>query len=158
MLFSRQSEYAIRALTFLALQPAGKVAGGRAISEAEGIPMPFLWKILHTLTKRRLIRSFKGLHGGYELAMPASSVTLSMIIGATDSLELTGSCVLGLPLCNEENGCPLHETWKELRGKVTRMLDQNTLADLAEVARNRASRPQATPSRKQRSKGAVSRE
>ena len=150
MLFSRQSEYAIRALTFLALQPAGKLAGGRAISEAEGIPMPFLWKILHSLTKRRLIRSFKGLHGGYELALPASSITLSMIIGATDSLEFTGSCVLGLPQCDEEHACPLHEAWKDLRGKVIAMLEHNSLADLAEAVGARVS-PAA---RKPRAKGA----
>lgn len=140
MLFSRQSEYAIRALTFLALQPAGKVAGGRAISESEGIPTAFLWKILHTLTKRRLIRSFKGLHGGYELAMPADSISLSMIIGAMDNLDFTGSCVLGLPLCSEENACPMHDTWKELRGKVNAMLEHKSLADLAAVARKRTSR------------------
>ncbi|MCI0626445.1 MAG: Rrf2 family transcriptional regulator, partial [Acidobacteria bacterium] len=68
MLFSRTAEYAIRAMAFLALQKPGKLTGAREISEAERIPIPFLWKILQLLTRRKLVRSFKGIRGGYELA------------------------------------------------------------------------------------------
>jgi len=75
MLLSRSSEYAVRAMTFLAMQPSGKLTGAKEIAEAENIPIPFLWKILQNLARRRLIRSFKGLRGGYELAMPADSIT-----------------------------------------------------------------------------------
>jgi Rrf2 family protein len=138
MLFSRSAEYGIRAMTFLASLPPGRLAGAREISEAEQIPMPFLWKILQNLAKRKLIRSFKGLRGGYELAMPPEILTLSMILEATDSADRLGNCVLGLPNCSDENACPLHDTWKELRGNMNAMLHQNTLADLARVSRHRA--------------------
>ena len=121
-------------MTFLAALPAGRLAGARAISEAEQIPMAFLWKILQNLAKRRLIRSFKGLRGGYELAKPADQLTLKMILDATDSADRISSCVLGLPRCSDENACPLHETWKQVRSNLNAMLDQNTLADLAKVA------------------------
>ncbi len=137
MVFDRTTEYALRAMTFLAMQPAGKLAGARAISEAEHIPMPFLWKILHTLTRQKLIRSFKGIHGGYELARPSSEITLHSVVFATDGTDFTGQCVLGLPKCGEENACPLHDTWKEIRGRMTDMLERTTLADLARVARKR---------------------
>ncbi len=135
MLFSRSAEYGIRAMTFLATLPPGRLAGAREISQAEQIPMAFLWKILQNLARRRLIRSFKGLRGGYELALPASQLTLIMILEATDGSDRMDSCVLGLPNCSDENACPLHETWKELRTSMTAMLHKNTLADLAGVAR-----------------------
>lgn len=137
MVFSRTTEYALRAMTFLALQPAGKLTGARAISEAEGIPIPFLWKILHTLARQKLIRSFKGIRGGYELARPSKEITLHSVVLATDGTDFSGQCVLGLPKCGEENACPLHDTWKEIRGRMTNMLEQTTLADLARVARKR---------------------
>lgn len=140
MLFSRSAEYAIRAVTFLARQPSGKLTGAREISEAEQIPMPFLWKILQNLARRKLIRSFKGLRGGYELARPAEQITLDAIVLVTDGGGVTENCVLGLPQCGEENPCPLHPAWKEIRTRLTAMLEENTLADLARLARSRGRR------------------
>jgi Rrf2 family protein len=137
MLFSRSTEYAIRAMTFLASREPGKRAGAREISEAEKIPMPFLWKILHILTRRRLVRSFKGMHGGYELAAAADKVPLGAIVSATDGAEFRDSCVLGLPECDNQNPCPLHEQWKDVRTGVTTMLDETSLADLARVTKAR---------------------
>ena len=137
MLFTRSDEYAIRALTFLARQPAGRLVGAREISQAEAIPMQYLWKILHTLAQRRLIRSFKGLRGGYELAQPAKKLTLAMVLQATGSGDRLERCILGLPECSDEHACPLHEKWKDLRSGMAEMLATSTLADLASMAQER---------------------
>jgi Rrf2 family protein len=124
-------------MTFLATLPAGRLAGAREISEAEQIPMPFLWKILQNLARRRLIRSYKGLRGGYQLARPAAEISLNMIIDATDRTDRIAGCILGLPHCSDENACPLHETWKDLRAQMSSMLETNTVADLANISRAR---------------------
>ncbi len=142
-MFSRAAEYAIRAMTFLATQPSGKLSGAREIAQAEKIPIPFLWKILHNLARRKLIRSFKGLHGGYELASPAGKIRLEDIVHAMDNGDVVEGCVLGLAQCNEVNPCPLHHSWKDVRAKLTDMLQQTTLADLAIVARKRQRRKQS---------------
>ena len=138
MVLSRSTEYAIRALTFLALQPPGKLAGAREISEAESIPMPFLWKILQSLARKRMVRSFKGIHGGYELALPAEKVTLRDVLVATDGTDISEQCVLGLPECSSKNPCPLHEHWKRIKEDLVAMFERNTLADPARVAHRRA--------------------
>jgi len=137
MMFSRSAEYAVRAMVFLAEQPSGKLTGAREIADAQQIPAPFLWKILHNLARQRLIRSFKGVRGGYELARPADKIALEDIVDATDGSDIVSACILGLPECNEVNPCPLHNSWKEVRGHLTEMLEQTSLADLAEVARRR---------------------
>jgi len=136
-MFSRAAEYAVRAMVFLAGQPSGKLTGAREIADAEQIPAPFLWKILHNLTRQKLIRSFKGVRGGYELARPAAEIALEDILHATDGNDLVSGCVLGLPECNEENPCPLHNSWKDVRVHLTEMLERTSLADLAEVVRRR---------------------
>jgi len=138
-MFSRTAEYAVRAMVFLANQPPGRLTGAREVSEAEQIPGAFLWKILQNLARRKLIRSFKGVRGGYELARPAAEITLEDIVEATDGQDVVTGCVLGLAECSEENPCPLHNSWRDIKAKLTEMLEQTTLADLAEVARKRKS-------------------
>ena len=137
MLFSRSTEYAIRAMTTLASQKPGKLTGAREISNRQAIPMPFLWKILQILTRRRLVRSFKGMHGGYELARPADRISLHSIVQATDGDDFRERCVLGLPECVSQNPCPLHEQWRDIRAGMNKMMDETSLADLARVARSR---------------------
>ncbi len=141
MVFSNSTEYAIRAVTHLALLPAGTLAGARDISRAENIPMPFLWKILQKLARRKLVRSFKGLRGGYELARPANRITLQDLVAATNGDELEGRCVLGLAHCDEKNPCPLHDQWKEIRAQMVAMLEKTTVAELARIAASRKPRP-----------------
>jgi len=134
MVFTSSTEYAIRAITHLALLSPGTLAGARAISRAESIPMPFLSKILQKLCRRKLVRSFKGLRGGYELARPAEQVTLQDLVQATNGDELEGRCVLGLAQCDGDRPCPLHDQWKEIRGQMVAMLGKTTIADLARIA------------------------
>jgi len=137
-MFSRAAEYAIRAMAFLARQPQGKLTGAREISKAEQIPMAFLWKILQNLARRRLIRSFKGLHGGYELAAPARKVSVEDVVRAMDNGDVAEGCVLGLAECSEKHPCPLHDSWKDIRGRLAEMMQQTTLADLSAVASRRS--------------------
>jgi len=109
--------------------------------------MPFLWKILQALAHRRLIRSFKGLRGGYELAMPPDDIPLLAIVRALETEENIQRCALGLPQCNDQCACALHYCWKGLRERLVAMLEQNTLAGLVgssdQTARNLTSSPSA---------------
>lgn len=130
-MFSRSAGYAVQALTYLAAQPSGKLTGAREIGAAAKIPMPFLWKILRHLSQEKLVRSFKGVRGGYELARPAEKITLGQILAVTPDSEFSRLCVLGLAACDEEHPCPLHERWKDVRVEIDGMLQATSLADLA---------------------------
>jgi Rrf2 family protein len=141
MVFTSSTEYAIRAITHLALLPAGTLAGAREISSAESIPMPFLSKILQKLCRRKLVRSFKGLRGGYELARPAEQVTLQDLVLATNGDELEGRCVLGVAHCDGDRPCPLHDQWKEIRAQMVAMLEKTSIAELARIAASQKQGP-----------------
>jgi len=85
----------------------------KQIATEENIPQPFLGKILQGLTHKGLVRSSKGLNGGFALAASPDKITLYSIVDAVDNVSLTESdCVLGRSICNEENPCPLHQFWK----------------------------------------------
>jgi len=133
-------------MTYLALQPAGKLTGAREISEQEGIPMSFLWKVLHSLARRKLVRSFKGAGGGYQLARPGDRITLYDIAVSVDGPEIRDRCILGLETCNEDGACPLHASWLSIRDQLREMIEQTTLAHMAGVAVRRPSkRPSKRP-------------
>jgi len=130
-MFSRSTEYGIRALVYLARQPAGKPCGALEIAEAEKIPMPFLWKILQDLTRKKLLRSSRGVRGGYALAKPASSVTIAEILKRTKSLGTLERCILGYRQCRDSNACVLHERWVAVRNELMHAFTETTLADAA---------------------------
>ena len=129
-MFSRSSGYAVEALTYLAAQPSGKLVGAREMATTLEIPMPFLWKILRRLSEKRLVRSFKGVHGGYELARPARSIRVSEVLAAGTDGDQMGLCVIGLDKCDDRDPCPLHSQWKNLRKRMESRFQKTTLADL----------------------------
>jgi Rrf2 family protein len=128
-LFSRSSCHAIRALTYLAMQPLGKPSGTREISEHEHIPRPFIPKILLPLRRARLVLSFRGIGGGYELAMPPEQISLLAVMRCIDGV-LLNDCVLEDHPCSSPQECALHPCWGVVREQLLDYLERTTLADL----------------------------
>jgi Rrf2 family protein len=97
MLYSSAAEYAIRALTQLALneiefgQP--KPSPVKELAEREGIPQHFLGKVFQTLVRAGILSSMRGPHGGFALARPASQITLYEIVQAIDGTAALDRCV-----------------------------------------------------------------
>jgi Rrf2 family protein len=147
-MFSRSAGYAVQALTYLAAQPPGKLTGAREIAEEAQIPMPFLWKILRNLSQKKLVRSFKGVRGGYELARAAEKISVAQVLAASPDARHTDYCVLGLEKCNDAAPCPLHESWKTVRNQIDDLLKETSLADLARNARRKSKRANLTKNRK----------
>jgi Rrf2 family transcriptional regulator, iron-sulfur cluster assembly transcription factor len=133
-MFARSSGYAVKALTHLAGQPPGKLVGAREMATTLDIPMPFLWKILRRLGQKKLVRSFKGVRGGYQLARPAETIYVREILMASQDNHV-GRGILGFAQCDDQAPCPLHSHWKDLRAEIEHTLETTTIADLAGIAK-----------------------
>lgn len=131
MIYSRSAEYAIRGLVELALQPAGKHQLAKRIASDASVPSYFLAKLLQDLVREGLLESNKGPGGGFRLALPADRITLRRVAEAVDGAGRLERCPAGSAECNDRAVCPMHESWKTLRGEILAYLDQTTLADLA---------------------------
>lgn len=131
MLYSASCEYAIRALTYLARQPEGALSLLADIADSEGVPGPFLGKILHDLVKAGILRSARGPTGGYALALSAGEITLLHIRETLDGTGDLERCAVGLDPCSDTTPCPLHDTYKPLRGAIRSYLEETTVEDLA---------------------------
>jgi Rrf2 family protein len=126
VIISRPSSYAIRALTYLATQPPGKLTGVREISDHVHIPGPYLSKILLQLRRGRLLRSYKGIGGGYELAQPPNKISLFNVIDCIDGNPF-GSCILESRECSLGEECAMHESWGPIRNQLLNFLQAITL-------------------------------
>jgi len=131
VIFSRQCEYALQAVLFLALKPEGEMTSIKELTRKLEIPYHFLGKILQDLTRKELLKSLKGPTGGFALGMPPKDITLFHIVEAIDGAAFTRSCVLGFPECSGVNPCAVHDKWSTLRDGIYAMLVTRNIAQLA---------------------------
>ena len=101
----------------------------REISEAYGIPERYLVQILLQLKGAGLVTSTRGASGGYRLARPASSISLGEILAAIDGPDDRATRSLA---ANAVDGRGLEPVWENVRAAERAVLDQTTIAQLAE--------------------------
>jgi Rrf2 family iron-sulfur cluster assembly transcriptional regulator len=144
MRVSTRGDYACRALLSLALHAdTSGPTSVRDIAERTGLPQPYLEQILLALKGAGLVRSKRGVGGGYVLARPAEEIRLSEIISAVDGPITLGD--FGEPhqdgACDHEGQCVLLAIWKQSGDVMRRHLEGFTLASIADVARGEAPWP-----------------
>jgi Rrf2 family transcriptional regulator, iron-sulfur cluster assembly transcription factor len=133
MIYSRSAEYAIRAFVHLAQVPDGKFAMVKTIAEREDIPAHFLAKVLQQLVRKGLLRSSKGPMGGFALRVEPGEIRLLDIVEALDGLARYQQCASGLSECSDDMPCSMHDSWVDLRSRITDYLGRNTIAELAKA-------------------------
>jgi Rrf2 family protein len=135
---STRGDYASRALLSLALHDGGgQPTSVRDIAERTGLPQPYLEQILLALKGAGLVRSKRGVGGGYVLARPPAELTLGQIVSAVEGPIQAGD--FGEPhqngACDHEGQCVLLAVWSDVGEYMRRHLDSFTLADMVERAR-----------------------
>ncbi len=131
LLFSRHCEYALQAVCYLALRPAGEKTSIKELSKKLGIPYHFLGKILQDLTAKGLLSSQKGPSGGFALQVSPHEMTLFQIVEAVDGLGFLTSCVLGFAECSGRSPCAAHERWAEIRAEIHDLLVRKNILETA---------------------------
>ena len=109
MRVSTRGDYACRALLSLALHGGQTPTSVREIAERTGLPQPYLEQILLALKGAGLVRSKRGVGGGYVLAREPEELTLAQVISAVDGPIAVGD--FGEPhtggACDHEGQCVL---------------------------------------------------
>ena len=131
MRMSAKAEYAVRAMVELATVEDGVLLKTDELAQAQGIPAQFLVDILSDLRTDRLVRSRRGRDGGYELARPATDISIADVLRSIDgplaSVHDTG---LGdLPYSGATTA--LTDVWRALRASMRSVLEETTLSDVA---------------------------
>ncbi len=125
MKLTRGGEYAILGVLYLAQQEDGKVSVLSTIAKAQDVPELFLAKVFQALTKAGVVKSHRGIRGGFTLARGASEITMKEVIEAIEG-----------PIRFSRDSLPaVHAIWNEAQEKMTEVLARTNFADLAKAER-----------------------
>lgn len=131
--FSKTCEYALRAVIYIASQSnEEKKVGIKEVADKINSPVHFLAKILQSLSKEGLIQSTKGPHGGFYIDQAGLKRPLADIVIAIEGVQFLDGCGMGLSYCSEENPCPLHDDFKDIRNRLNIMLHKTTIGQFNE--------------------------
>jgi Rrf2 family protein len=144
---STRGDYASRALLSLTLHECAGPTSVRDIAERTGLPQPYLEQILLALKGAGLVRSKRGVGGGYVLARSPEEITLAQIISAVDGPIQAGD--FGAPhtngACDHEGQCVLLAIWAETGDLMRAMLETYTLKQLALITNGDRPWPEQAP-------------
>jgi Rrf2 family protein len=146
MRLSKKGEYAVRALIEIGLEaarPGGQLLQIANIAQRTNIPEKFLEQILLTLKNAGVLKSKRGVEGGYSLNRSAEAIMLGDVIRLMDGPLAPISCVAsdGPIECNcpDPDTCGLRISMRKVRDAIAQVLDEYSLSDLIHEVRHRQS-------------------
>lgn len=130
MQITRQADYALRTMVYLARKPLDQKASTSAIAEEKQIPSSFLAKIISQLSIAGLINTSRGAHGGVSLARPASAISLMDVIEAIDGPIRMSECTTNPDSCPFTEDCSMYELWCVMRDELVNKLRETKFSQL----------------------------
>jgi Rrf2 family protein len=127
---TRQTEYAIRGLQELARRNGEApvqlklIAGSCQVSEA------FLAKIFQMLAQAGVVKSHRGVKGGFSLGRAPEEITLREIVEICEGGIALNHCLRKVDPCQDADTCAIANVWREAQAALTGALDRTTLADV----------------------------
>jgi Rrf2 family protein len=129
-MLSQAVGYAATALGHIAAAGGSPVLV-KEIAEAATIPAPYLAKIIHSLARRGIVNTQRGVGGGVTLARPATDISLYDLCVALDDPVVRPTCMLGTAECSDERACPAHKFWTGHRAEAIDFLSSTKVAHIA---------------------------
>lgn len=139
-MISNTCKYAIRAMTYLALnEHKNTMLGIKQIASDLEIPRPFLSKILQQIAKQKLLISTRGPNGGFMLAKPATQITLMDIVTIIDGANYFETCLMSMKQCSDIQTnlhCPIHNEHAPIKAELKTLFQNKTIGQLASEISN----------------------
>jgi len=130
MYLTQTAEYALRVMAHMATLANTEPKRTRDLSDETGIPLFYLSKIMRRLVNAGLLLSQKGHGGGFTFAKPLSEIRFMDILSAVDYEVEPKKCVFGWGECGNQNPCPLHNFWQNLKDDFIQWAETYTLGDV----------------------------
>ncbi|MGV3538919.1 MAG: RrF2 family transcriptional regulator [Rufibacter sp.] len=132
-MLSKTTEYALRAIVYIALSDAkGHRSGIKEIAKELELPTHFMGKILQDLVRKGVIASMKGPGGGFYLHRPASDISILEVVRTIDGLEAFKKCGMGMKECSDTHPCPLHNDIKQYRQQLLTTFNTKSIQTLVD--------------------------
>jgi Rrf2 family protein len=134
MQITRQADYALRAMIYLArLEPAQRAATSQ-IAAKQRIPPSFLAKIISQLSIAGLIHTSRGARGGVSMARAPEEVSVLDVVEAIDGPISLSDCTGDPSGCPFGEDCPMRLLWCETQAEMIDKLRKTNFARFALVS------------------------
>lgn len=132
MQITRQADYAVRAVLYLAgLGESGRAPTG-LIARKQQVPPSFLAKIISQLSVAGILQTSRGARGGVSLARKPSEISLLEVVEIIDGPVSMNACVVDPGVCDRSEDCPIHEIWCQAQQRLVKELSETTFAAILE--------------------------
>jgi Rrf2 family protein len=134
MKITQEADYGLRVVLFLCKLGYGEKIEAKAISSQENIPIRFLLKLLRKLTMGNIIKSYRGIHGGYSINKQPEDITLREVIECIDGPICVNRCIYNPDFCtaNRTAHCVIHKALSEIKQTLVNDLEKKNFKDLIE--------------------------
>lgn len=127
-MLSQTVEYALRAMVYLADQsPEARTT--EQISRATRVPQAYLSKVMQNIARAGLVKSQRGIRGGFSLVKDPSDLTILEVVNAVEPIQRIRECPLGLA-AHGVHLCPLHKRLDDALALVEKAFGNSTLAEV----------------------------
>ncbi|NOY88654.1 MAG: Rrf2 family transcriptional regulator [FCB group bacterium] len=130
MQFTKAEEYGLLGVLYLAEKDQLSVTPLSEISENKDIPEKFLAKIFQSLSKSGIIRSLRGVRGGFTLAKKPEEITVKEVLESIQGPYHLLKCIDDREICNKSKFCSLRELLAIAEKKLIEVFESHTLADM----------------------------
>ena len=128
---TRKGDYAIRGMVYLAMKPTDRMSLMSEMASAIDVSQALLAKIFQNICKVGLVKSSRGVGGGFMLGRPAEAISMLEIVEAVEGPIVLNRCLLQPGTCNRDAECTIHPVWREVQQKMRDILGNVTLKHLA---------------------------
>jgi Rrf2 family protein len=130
MQITRQADYAVRAVLYLAQLGTRQRAATSQVAQEQRIPPSFLAKIISQLSIAGLLHTSRGARGGVTLAREPEDITLLEVVEAIDGPIMLNECVGDNSTCTFDKDCPLRPVWCDAQDELVKRLKTTNFAGL----------------------------
>jgi Rrf2 family protein len=130
MQITRQADYAVRAVLYLAQADHTERTATSTIAQEQKIPPSFLAKIISQLSIAGLLHTSRGARGGVTLAREPKDISLLEVVEAIDGPIQLNECVQSEGVCSFEDACPVRAIWCDAQDELVRRLKRTSFGDL----------------------------
>jgi Rrf2 family protein len=146
MRISKKAEYGLRAVVAMARTPQKLPVPIQELSRTARVPVKFLEQILLILKRGGILKSKRGVGGGYQLEKRPADISLGEIVRLIDGHSVLMSCAAAVPParkaaaagpceCGEPGGCGLGKSFARLQDLVAAYLDGQSIQDVLALER-----------------------
>lgn len=133
MKLNQATDYGFRMVLYMSILPFGTKITGAELANALNIPNRFLLKIMRNLTKAEIMKSYRGVDGGFTLGRNSNRITLLDVVEAIEGPAFLQKCLYDPNSCTRgcEGVCAVREAFIDLNKEMVKSLKSVNFEDLA---------------------------